>query len=259
MIKILIILFIIVSVILQIMTYYLIPKLLFLGSTMNTNNAAYRPLHSEIIQINKVNLDTYTVGNGPILIIYFHGNAGSIGSIWKMVADEMHNKFNDITCVVYDYRGFGFSEGEPTMQNSYDDALQLTEYMIKRHNPEKLILYGRSLGGAVCLHVGAFLDHRVHHIVLETPFFGLWAVKLNMFMRWFLNMVPEITNSESLLATCANVGIPIRTLLAEKDNIIDFNKALSFFQNTVVEVFPGLGHNDISADPRWKEVMYQVM
>lgn len=62
----------------------------------------------------------------------------------------------NINIVLFDYRGYGKSTGSPSENGLYTDALAVYDYVRKRQdiNQEKIFLFGRSLGGAVALHLG---------------------------------------------------------------------------------------------------------
>ena len=62
----------------------------------------------------------------------------------------------NINILLFDYRGFGKSTGAPSENGLYTDALAVYDYTRKRQdlNQEKIFLFGRSLGGAVALHLG---------------------------------------------------------------------------------------------------------
>jgi fermentation-respiration switch protein FrsA (DUF1100 family) len=62
----------------------------------------------------------------------------------------------NINILLFDYRGYGKSTGAPSETGLYTDALAVYDYVRKRNdlNQEKIFLFGRSLGGAVALHLG---------------------------------------------------------------------------------------------------------
>lgn len=89
--------------------------------------------------------------NKAFTILYFHGNAGNVGSRLPFYAN-MHNK---LLCNVLavDYRGYGESEGEPSEQGLVLDAQAALAYLHAREDVDssKVIVFGRSLGGAVAI------------------------------------------------------------------------------------------------------------
>lgn len=70
-------------------------------------------------------------------------------------AQLLYRKCN-INILLFDYRGYGKSTGAPSEIGLYTDALAVYDYVRKRNdlNQQKIFLFGRSLGGAVALHLG---------------------------------------------------------------------------------------------------------
>ncbi len=62
----------------------------------------------------------------------------------------------NINILLFDYRGYGKSTGKPSEAGLYTDAQAVYDYVRTRTdlNQEKIFFFGRSLGGAVALHLG---------------------------------------------------------------------------------------------------------
>lgn len=87
-------------------------------------------------------------------ILFCHGNAGNIGHrLEKIVLLRQA----DIDIFIIDYRGYGKSCGNPSEKGLYLDARAAYYYLVNRRglNPEDIILYGESLGGAVVIDLAA--------------------------------------------------------------------------------------------------------
>lgn len=85
-------------------------------------------------------------------IIFCHGNAGNM-------ADRLHSLklLHDmgLSVLIFDYRGFGRSEGRPSEEGTYQDAEAAWRYLIETRGekPGRVVLFGRSLGGAVAIEL----------------------------------------------------------------------------------------------------------
>ncbi len=85
-------------------------------------------------------------------VIFCHGNAGNM-------ADRLHSVklLHDmaLSVLIFDYRGFGRSEGRPSEQGTYEDAEAAWRYLIETRgeSPGRVVLFGRSLGGAVAIEL----------------------------------------------------------------------------------------------------------
>ena len=74
----------------------------------------------------------------------------------------LHSKLR-ANVLFFDYRGYGFSDGEPTEPGLIRDAHAALRWLWKRAhdgqiNGSRIFITGRSLGGAVALHLAAALE-----------------------------------------------------------------------------------------------------
>ena len=102
--------------------------------------------------------------------IYFHGNAGSIVGR-AGIAHALAVRGLDV--LVFDYRGYGRSEGEPSEAGIRRDARAALRFVVDdRGMPtERVVLFGHSLGSAVATRLA--LDQPTGALVLGAPFPGL--------------------------------------------------------------------------------------
>lgn len=104
------------------------------------------------------------------VIVLSHGNAGNI-SYRLDIARSLLNAGASV--VMYDYRGYGKSEGRPTEKGLYMDIRAFTEYLIQEmdYSEGDIYMYGRSLGGAVAAYAATQFD--VGGLVLDSSFKNL--------------------------------------------------------------------------------------
>jgi uncharacterized protein len=100
-------------------------------------------------------------------VIFCHGNGGNMGNYLNTVL--VHHSLG-LNVLIFDYRGYGESEGETTEEGTYKDAEAAWRYLVedRRVPPESIILHGRSLGGSIA----AWLAERHHSraLILESSF-----------------------------------------------------------------------------------------
>ncbi len=107
---------------------------------------------------------------GTILVC--HGNVENISThtaldLWLI--DAGYNLF------IFDYRGYGRSEGTPDVKGIHLDAeaaLETLLFKLPRKNQDRIIVFGKSLGGAVAVYTVAnspFRD-RIKALILDSPF-----------------------------------------------------------------------------------------
>ena len=85
------------------------------------------------------------------LILFFHGNAQNLSSHFKALSWLCHKGYG---LLIFDYQGYGLSEGSPSPKALSRDAVAALELSLKIQKEKKLpklIFYGQSLGGAVLL------------------------------------------------------------------------------------------------------------
>jgi pimeloyl-ACP methyl ester carboxylesterase len=130
---------------------------------------------------DEVNLHTYLIRPSNtqfarhVTILMFHGNAGNIGHrlpIAKILAEDLH-----CNVLFVEYRGYGFSSGEPNEKGLMIDAQTGLDYIRGRKelSKTKIVIYGQSLGGAVAIGlVGKNQDAGdIAGLVLENTFMSI--------------------------------------------------------------------------------------
>jgi len=108
-----------------------------------------------------------------ITLLHFHGNAGCLLSLFL-------HQFQTITPLlkygfqifVFDYSGFGFSEGKATRQNVLIDGNSALTYLKNRDDVKntKLVIYGQSLGGHLSAVVAQQRQADIDGLVVEGAF-----------------------------------------------------------------------------------------
>ncbi|WP_291321855.1 alpha/beta hydrolase [Desulfonatronospira sp.] len=101
------------------------------------------------------------------VVLFSHGNAGNI-SHRLTTLDFLHSL--DMSTFIYDYRGYGKSQGSPDEPGTYIDARAAWEYLVqeKGFDPDDIFVMGRSLGGAIAAYLGE--KERPAGIILESTF-----------------------------------------------------------------------------------------
>lgn len=102
------------------------------------------------------------------VILYSHGNNEHVGHQVNTVLRLQ--AMLDATVLVYDYRGYGYSEGIPSETGLISDGLAAQQWLAERTGllPEDLVLVGRSLGGGVSVAVAA--ERGARALVLDATF-----------------------------------------------------------------------------------------
>lgn len=87
-------------------------------------------------------------------ILFSHGNAEDIGTVSSFLNELQSAGFS---VFAYDYRGYGTSGGKPSEEKSYQDIEAAYNYLIDELKipAEKIIVHGRSLGGAISIDLAS--------------------------------------------------------------------------------------------------------
>ncbi|XP_014486502.1 PREDICTED: alpha/beta hydrolase domain-containing protein 13 [Dinoponera quadriceps] len=105
-------------------------------------------------------------------ILFFHGNAGNMGHRLQNIAGLYHNLQCNI--LTLEYRGYGLSQGSPSEEGFYMDARAGIDYLFTRTdiNTNEIIVFGRSLGGAVAIDLATKEENsrRIWCLILENTF-----------------------------------------------------------------------------------------
>jgi uncharacterized protein len=112
-------------------------------------------------------------GRTPMTLLYSHGNGGNIAgrvSIARMLVDRL-----GVGVFMYDYRGYGRSEGAPSEAGLVSDALGARAALLREGvTQDDVVYFGRSLGAAVTVDLA--LAHPPRGVVLESPFASVRAM-----------------------------------------------------------------------------------
>jgi len=99
------------------------------------------------------------------VILYFHGNAGSLDD-WGEVADDFVKLDYDV--LISDFRGFGKSAGKMSEINFNQDAQLLYDFLLEKYDASQITIYGRSLGSGMAVNLAS--GNKAKQLILESPF-----------------------------------------------------------------------------------------
>lgn len=108
-------------------------------------------------------------GTAKGTVLHLHGNAANISNHLPLVAWLPARGYN---VLMIDYRGFGMSEGRPTLDGVVDDALAALNYLRTRPDVDRgrLVVFGQSLGGATALRMLARDADGVRLALIDSSF-----------------------------------------------------------------------------------------
>lgn len=153
--------------------------------------------------------------SASITLLWFHGNAGNLEDRREWLAGLRDLPANVLTI---DYRGYGKSEGKPDELGVYRDAQAAYDWLVKRGKPEKLVIMGESLGGAVACDLASKV--KCGGLIVQSSFTNAAdmtpLVMPHFPARWFLR-----TKFDNL-GKVARISVPKLILHASDDEVIPF-------------------------------------
>jgi hypothetical protein len=182
-------------------------------------------------------------GNLAVLL-WCHGNAGNI--IHRLENLVLLHRIG-LSVFLFDYRGYGRSGGAPSEEGLYQDALAAYEYVAKTKQipPERLVLFGRSIGAAVA---GALASQRsAAGLILESAFpsvealarFHYWGLPAHWFVRAQFNLAERLRD----------IHRPILVVHGDRDSIVPIEMGRMVFEAAHppkdLYIVPGADHNDL--------------
>jgi fermentation-respiration switch protein FrsA (DUF1100 family) len=179
------------------------------------------------------------------VVLLCHGNAGNISHRLDR-ALELQKRLG-VSVLLFDYRGYGRSEGSPDEEGTYRDARAAYRYATESKSvpPRDLVLFGESLGAAVAAQLA--LERPAGALVLESAFTSIPDMARAAYP--FLPPVgPLIRTRYETVAKVPRLGLPLLVMHGERDDIVPIAQGRRVFEaaggRKTFFAIPGAGHND---------------
>ena len=122
-------------------------------------------------------------------LLFLHGNAGNISHRLDSL-----RIFHDLglAVLIIDYRGYGQSEGRPSEAGLQQDALAAWRHLVddRREPPERIVLFGRSLGASLAAWLAA--RETAGGLILESAFISVPELAAELYwwlpVRWLAHL-----------------------------------------------------------------------
>jgi hypothetical protein len=109
---------------------------------------------------------------GVYTLLYCHGNAGNIHDRLESIRQFVEM---GLSVFIFDYGGYGRSAGRPGETQTYEDAAAAWDHLTREEGvaPERIVVFGRSLGGAVAIELAARTRPGPGGLIVESCFTSL--------------------------------------------------------------------------------------
>jgi len=180
----------------------------------------------------------------PTVLLWCHGNAGNIINRLDNLRELYHL---GLSVFLFDYRGYGRSQGRPSEEGLYQDALGAYAYVTqaRRIRPERIVLFGRSLGAAVAGEVAS--QRPAAGLILESSFPSVEALaKFHYFglpVHWLVGARFNLADK------LKHVSVPVLVIHGDQDEIVPIHLGRQVFEAAkdpkAFYLVPGADHNNL--------------
>ena len=187
---------------------------------------------------DSVNLDSWFVPAkdndqiGKGVILFCHGNGGNIGN---RVSYLPIFKDLGLATFLFDYRGYGKSEGKPSEEGTYSDVEAAWQYLTqeKQIPPQKIIIYGESLGGAIASYLAQKISQQdgknsAGGLILASTFTSISDRAAELYPFLPIRFLSRF--SYNSIDRLPSIKIPVLIIHSTDDEIIPFHHGDRNFQ-----------------------------
>ena len=194
----------------------------------------------------------YVPGDNDVTWVWFHGNGGNIS---HRVEDLLLlNQHLGVNIFLFDYRGYGLSEGDVSEEGTYRDARGALDYALSREdvNRDKIVYFGRSLGSAVAVWLAT--QHPPAGLILESPFASVRSMARAAFHNLPIHLF--LPNKYDSLSRIRDISCPLLILHGDRDEKVPIGQGRKLYEKAngpkKFYVIKGAAHDDtyiVGGDP----------
>jgi fermentation-respiration switch protein FrsA (DUF1100 family) len=158
-------------------------------------------------------------------VLFCHGNAGNI--CHRIDVIYLFCKLG-LDVFIFDYRGYGKSQGKPTEEGLYLDAQAAYKYLTKSRNLDEgsIVVYGKSIGANVAVELCSKV--KTAALISESAFTS--ALEMGKKLFPFLPLKWLISIKFDALSKIKNITAPKLIIHSEDDRIIPFRHGRKLFE-----------------------------
>jgi pimeloyl-ACP methyl ester carboxylesterase len=157
------------------------------------------------------------------VVLHCHGNAGNIshrlGSCKALLQ-------SGVAVFLFDYRGYGRSEGRPTETGTYRDAQAAYEWLrAKGFSADHIIAFGESLGGGIASELAA--REPLGGLVLQSTFTSIPAIGAEVYPFLPVRLISTIKYDTA--SRLPGIHVPVLIMHSRNDELARFHHAQTNF------------------------------
>jgi fermentation-respiration switch protein FrsA (DUF1100 family) len=231
-----------------VLTYFLQPRYVFFPSRQIAATPGQLGIKYETTSIRTsdgLSLDGWYVPTEQRhrgVLLFLHGNAGNIS---HRLDSLMIFRDLGLSTLIIDYRGYGRSEGRPGEAGTYRDADAAWSYLVNERgvSPDSIVVFGRSLGGAVATWLAERYAPRA--LIVESTFTSVPDLGAELYPYLPVRLLARIRFDA--LSRIGRAKCPVLVVHSRDDEIVPFSHGLRLYEaasppKDFVELHGG--HND---------------
>ncbi|MEE8149864.1 MAG: alpha/beta hydrolase [candidate division Zixibacteria bacterium] len=163
--------------------------------------------------------------NAARTVLVCHGNGGNISHRLETVIFLLQRGVN---VMMFDYRGYGRSSGRPRETNTYDDVKAAYDWLISEKSaiPDDIIIFGRSLGGAVAVDLAS--KENCGGLIVESSFDSAREMAKGYFPFFPAGLL--IKYSYDSISKISKVNCPKLFTHSPADDLVPFDRGKKLFE-----------------------------
>jgi uncharacterized protein len=165
----------------------------------------------------------HDAASAPRVILLCHGNAGNISHRLDTCAALLTT---GVSVLLFDYRGYGRSQGRPSEEGTYRDAQAAHQWLERKGFPgNRIIVFGESLGGGVAAELAVRAP--VGALVLQSTFTSIPDVGAELFPWLPVRLLASIKYATA--SKLPRLKVPVLVMHSRTDELVAFHHATRNF------------------------------
>lgn len=159
------------------------------------------------------------------VLLFCHGNAGNISHRLDSI-----KIFHDLglSVLIFDYRGYGRSEGEPTENGTYLDAEAAWDFLVKdkKIDPLRIVIFGRSLGSAVAAELA--MRKKAGALIIESGFSSIPDIGRKYYPHMPVSLITRF--HYATVDKVSRLALPKLIIHSPEDEVIPYEQGRRLFE-----------------------------